>query len=131
MTKRGLFVLNMLLWGFASSKILQKGIPALIQDHRWWVLVLLAIVGTGFVMMFNKVSTKYSKRIDDLEGERFAFWKFMSPKGYVLIAFMMTLGILTSRIPGMPTAFFASFYNALGSGLAFGALKYLARVLKP
>lgn len=125
MTKRHLILMNALLWSFAAYKILGKGLPCLWEDRRWWIILICLVIAAGFIMMFNRVSGKYTRRIHELEGERFPFYMFMSPKGYVLIAFMMTLGISMSHIPGMPDAFFAAFYPALGSGLVFGAIKYL------
>lgn len=129
MTKRHLLLLSALLWSFAAYKILSKGLPCLLEDHRWWIILICLVLAAGFILMFNRVSNKYSLRIHNLEGERFPFYKFMSPKGYVLIAFMMTLGISLGHIPGMPKAFFAAFYPALGSGLTFGAIKYLYKAI--
>lgn len=130
MTKKGLLLLDTLLWSFASFKILNKGIPAIIAHHGWVVIVLAIVVLAGFIMMFNKVSDKYRDRILSLEGEKFPFYKFMPLKGYILIAFMMSLGIIAAHIPGMPPEFFAAFYPGLGCGLAFGALKYLIAIFK-
>lgn len=122
MNKRGLLIINALLWAIASSKILQRGIPALIVTHPVWVLILAALILVGFLIMFAKVSTKYTLRIKNLEGDKFPFYRFMSLKGYLLIGFMMSLGIAAGMIPGMPIEFFACFYPGLGSGLAFGAI---------
>lgn len=127
MNKRGLIITNALLWTFASYKILGKAVPAIIADHRWWVVAIGLVVLTGFTIMFHKVSSKYTRRILSLEGERFPIWKFMSAKGYILIGFMMSMGIGLGHIPGMPQAFFASFYTGLGTGLGYGAVKYLVK----
>lgn len=131
MTKRHLILMNALLWSFAAYKILGKGLPCLWEDGRWWIILICLVIAAGFIMMFNRVSDKYIRRIHELEGERFPLYMFMSPKGYVLIAFMMTLGISLGHIPGIPPAFFAAFYPALGSGLAFGAVKYLYQTIRP
>lgn len=114
-----------MLWSFASYKILGRGLPALVNDHRLWVVALCVVVAAGFLAMFNKVSGKYIGRIRALEGEKFHLYQFMSAKGYCVIAFMMTLGIVLGRIPGAPDALFATLYPGLGSGLALGALKFL------
>lgn len=130
MTKRGLILLNAALWGFAGYKILSKGLPALLTNHSWWVVILCIVIAAGFLAMFRKVSGKYVTRIQNLEGTHFPFYKFMSVKGYILIAFMMSLGIIASRIPGMPEAFFAAFYPGLGSGLLLGSIRYLIAAAK-
>lgn len=130
MSKRSLILVNAVLWAFAAYKILGKGLPALYANHGIIVILPCLVIAAGFVMMFNKVSAKYVKRILQLEGERFPIWQFMSPKGYILITFMMTLGITLGRIPAIPEAFFAAFYPGLGSGLAFGAVKYIMAAIR-
>lgn len=123
-SKRGLLILSGLLWSIAGFNVLRKGISALVQDHRWWILLLAILIGVGFLMMFRGVVRKYTLRIRTLDGERFPFYRFMSVKGYLLIGLMMTLGITMGLIPGMPAAFFASFYTGLGTGLSYGAIRF-------
>lgn len=127
MTKRGLIITNGLLWAVAAFNILKKGLPALGQDHRWWILAIAVVTAVGFWMMFRRVSTKYADRVVALEGERFPIYKFMSPKGYLVIGLMMSMGIGFSLIPGVPLAFFASFYPGLGLGLLSGAVRFFLR----
>lgn len=129
--RRGLLILSGLLWSVAGVNVLRKGITALVevlsQSWSWYaaIVVLLAIaIGTGFLLMFRGVVRKYTRRIQELDGERWPFYRFMSVKGYLLIGLMMTLGISASMIPGMPEAFFASFYTGLGTGLAYGAIRF-------
>jgi len=52
---------------------------------------------------------------------------FLSTKGYILIIFMMCLGISLKFIPGVPTEFFASFYCGLGPALIIAAAQFLSR----
>lgn len=130
MKRRYLYLASALLWSFASYKIRGKGLPALAVDHRLWVVAVCLAVAAGFLAMFYKVSGSYILRIRNLEGEKFHLYQFMSLKGYCVIGFMMTLGILLGRIPGAPDALFATLYPGLGSGLAFGALRFLISGLK-
>lgn len=129
MTKRGLIITNGLLWAVAAFNILKKGLPALWQDHRWWVVAIALVIAAGFWIMFRRVSTKYADRVMALEGERFPIYKFMSPKGYLVIGLMMSMGIGFSLIPGVPLAFFASFYPGLGLGLLSGAVRFFVRAM--
>lgn len=123
-SKRGLLIMSGLLWSIAGFNVLRKGVLSLAQDHRWWVLLLAVGIGAGFLIMFDGVVKKYSRRIFSLPGERHAAYLFMSRKGYLLIGLMMMLGISMSHIPGMPPAFFASFYTGLGTGLTYGAIRF-------
>ena len=118
------------LWSIAGFNILRKGIPALLSDHRWFIVILAIVITTGFTLMFRKVSTSYTNRIVNLEGERFPFYRFMSLKGYLVIGFMMSLGIFLTKIPGMPQSFFAWFYTGLGIGLSYGAVNFFINCFK-
>lgn len=124
-TKRYLLLTSALLWAFASYKILNKGIPSILADHRIWIVILAVIIAAMFIAMFQRVSQKYTLRIKDMEGVKFPIYRFMSLKGYLLIGFMMSLGIILGRIPGVPKAFFAFFYPGLGFGLLSGSIRFL------
>lgn len=130
MGKRYLYLTSALLWSFASYKILGKGFSSLAIEHRWWVIAVCLLVAAGFLAMFNRVSDKYILRIRNLKGEKFHLYQFMSVKGYCVIGFMMTLGIVLGRISGVPDYIFAALYPGLGFGLAFGSLKFLYSALK-
>lgn len=129
-SKRGLLIMSGLLWSIAGFNVLRKGLTALSADHRWWVAILAIVIMSGFVMMFRGVVRKYPNRIQTLDGERFPFYRFMSVKGYLLIGFMMGLGITLGLIPGMPITFFASFYTGLGTGLTYGAIRFFINSIK-
>lgn len=122
--------MNALLWAFAAYKILGKGLPALYACHGWMVILPALVIAVGFIFMFHRVSGKYTMRILGMEGDRFPPYKFMSAKGYILIAVMMSMGIALGKIPAVPEEFFASFYPGLGSGLAYGALRYIVAAIR-
>ena len=48
-------------------------------------------------------------------------------KGWILVLFMMGLGISLKFIPGVPTEFFATFYCGLGPALIAAAAKFLSK----
>lgn len=51
---------------------------------------------------------------------------FFDLRGYILIFFMMGLGISLKLIPGIPSEFFAGFYPGLGAALSIAGIRYLA-----
>ncbi len=55
---------------------------------------------------------------------------FLPVKGWILVIFMICLGISLKHIPGVPTEFFASFYCGLGPALVSTAYLFLARWLQ-
>ncbi len=53
--------------------------------------------------------------------------QIFSLKGYLIIAFMVSLGIGLKHIPGIPSNFFAWFYSGLGPGLLSAGVRFLLR----
>ena len=67
------------------------------------------------------------ERIYALPGPKEPIYKTFSIKGYLIIAFMITLGITLKYIPGIPESFFAWFYMGLGPGLLSAGIRFLIR----
>lgn len=130
LSRRGLLILSGILWSVAGFNVLRKGLMALVEDHRWWIVLLAIAIGASFLLMFRGVVRKYTHRIHSLQGKRWPFYRFMSVKGYLLIGLMMTLGITMGMIPGMPLAFFASFYTGLGTALSYGAIRFFINAIR-
>ena len=125
-----------LLWMLAGINILRIGIEAFSAClHQGKVAVLLIALGAllifaGFSMMFRRIVKKHQKRIMGYPEQKQSIFRCFDRKGYLLMIFMMTLGITLRASNLLPTVFFAVFYNGLGSALCFGGLmfvKYLKR----
>lgn len=83
-----------------------EGIP-------WWYFLLSAVVFAGFWFMFTGVVRKYAARIMAMPEPRTSVFKTFSVKGYLIIAFMITLGIVLKNIPQVPDSFIAWFGASL------------------
>lgn len=71
---------------------------------------------------FSKVANKNIKRIEQRPGKSCAF-SFLSWKSYILVAFMMTLGI-TLRNSEIPKSYLAIMYIGIGTGLFLSSFSY-------
>ena len=80
---------------------------------------LLAVNG----LLWTAIGTK----IHSLPGPQEPIYLTFSLKGYLVIAFMITLGITLRHIPGIPSSFFAWFYLGLGPGLLSAGIRFLIR----
>lgn len=119
--KKYLILTNAILWAAAGSNILRIGIRAALDDGSmiWlWSILVFALFG----LMFFRVIGKNVKRINEMEGEKAPLYKFLTVKGYLIIAFMMTLGIVLRHIGSIPNSFFAYFYTGLGSALTLAGI---------
>ena len=128
MNKRHLLTFAALLWGIPGVIISFKGISAYTQisaSELWYLLIITALVLCGFYFMFRKIVNKYSERILSLKGKINLLHTF-PVKGWVLLVFMMSLGILLKNISNIPLEFIASFYSGLGPMLVVSAVRFLS-----
>lgn len=128
-----LLAINGLMWTAIGTKISITGIVNYLQapaGKLWWMIPLSVLIFAGFYMMFTGIVRKYAERIHSLPGPKEPVYKTFSLKGYLIIAFMITLGITLKYIPGIPQPFFAWFYLGLGPGLLSAGIRFLIRWLK-
>lgn len=119
--KRWLIITNALLWAAAGFNIARIGILCAISEDSlvWlWSIPVFAAFGT----MFMRVIGKNTRRILDLPGQRAPLYRFLNVRGYLIIAFMMSLGFGLRRLECVPQAFFAFFYTGLGTALCLNGL---------
>ena len=125
-----LLAINGLLWTAIGTKISITGLQHYLTTppgKLWWMIPVSLLVFAGFYRMFTGIVRKYSERIHALPGPKEPIYKTFGLKGYLIIAFMITLGISLKYIPGIPAPFFAWFYLGLGPGLLSAGIRFLLR----
>ena len=129
MRTNDLLAVNGLMWTAIGTKITVTGVSSYLKlgatSALWWMIPLSLLVFAGFYGMFTGVVRKYSARIFAMPGPKQPIYKTFSVKGYLIIAFMISLGIALKHIPGIPTSFFAWFYCGLGPGLLSAGIRFL------
>lgn len=124
-----LYYLAALIWGVPGIILSIKGIRAYCRmpaDELWWLLLITVAVLAGFFFMFRSIVDKYSKRIAGLP-EKTTLIKTFPPRGWIMILFFMTLGIVLKLFPGIPEEFTASFYCGLGPMLVWAAGRFILK----
>lgn len=131
---RHLLAINGLLWTAIGTKITITGFQHYLNFPHGksliWMIPLSVLVFAGFYRMFTGVVRKYSERILSMTEEKTSVLKTFSLKGYLIIAFMVSLGISLKHIPGIPEPFFAWFYCGLGPGLLSAGIRFLLKWAK-
>ena len=131
MKRKHLYFVAAVIWGIPGITITLKGISAYRMqpsENLWWLLLITICVLSGFFLMFRKIVNRYCRRIASLP-EKVKIWQTFPTRGWVLLIFMMVLGIALRHIPAIPSAFIASFYSGRGPMLVFSSLRFMA-VLK-
>ena len=125
-----LLLMQVLCWLGPGIKILVTGFKAMQQvnachpERLLWLIVIAVVVAVAFSLMFNNFIKRYSRRILDFPERKKSLFAFFDLHGYILIFFMMGMGISLKFIPGMPAEFFAGFYPGLGAALAIAGIRY-------
>ncbi len=132
--KRHLLLANAIVWGAPGIKILTTGIQSYLQlwpsKHIVWLGLGTVAVLAAFNWMFSFFVKKYSDRILAFKEEKRSLFDFLPLKGWIIVIFMMCLGISLKFIPGVPTEFFASFYSGLGPALIVAGATFFSKWLK-
>ena len=130
MKRKHLYAVAAVIWGIPGITITLKGISAYGKqpsEDLWWLLLTTASVLAAFFMMFRRIVNRYCGRIPSLPA-KVKIWQTFPARGWILIVFMMGLGIALRYIPGIPPAFTASFYSGLGPMLLLSSFRFVANM---
>ncbi len=134
--KQSLIAVAGVVWLLAGLNVAILGVRAAIDVRDLAALILLALAGgaiaifCAFHPMFSKLVQKNIQRIADLEGERHHVVRFFDRKSYLMMAFMMSLGIGMRAAGIVPDWFIAFFYTGLGLALTLAGASYIARSVR-
>ena len=134
--KEHLLLMQVLCWAGPGIKIFITGLQnmAVVQEEHpercWWLWLIAVTVVIAFTWMFRNFVQRYTNRILTFSTAKKSLFAFFDLRGYLLIFFMMGLGISLKFIPGMPAEFFAGFYPGLGTALIIAGARFLRSWLK-
>lgn len=113
------------VWMVAGANILRIGIITWIGDARDWqfkVIEATVVFLLFFLFVFKKLYDKHTRRIEQKSDKSCPF-AFFDPRGWVVMALMIALGITVRTLHLLPDAFISVFYTGLSLALIFtGAL---------
>ena len=123
---RTLLLLASLVWSMAGFNIVRIGVLAYQGNASILHAAVSVVVFVLFWKMFHKLVGKHTARIKAFVQEKQYFWRFFDKKSFLIMAVMMTSGILIRTQNLMPDGCIAMFYTGLGTaltlaGVAFGA----------
>ncbi len=126
-----------IVWLAAGINILRIGIQAIFSSWgkgALWLDITLPIftflIFVGFCLMFYRIVTKHEKRILGYKADKVSVFLFFDLKGYLLMVFMMALGLFLRHGGFLPDYFFAFFYTGLGTALSLAGFRFAVRFFK-
>lgn len=126
---RTLLLIAGLVWIIAGANILRIGIVTWLTDSQSWLFKVCestAVFLLFFNLVFRKLFNKHSKRIEEKRNKHSPF-SFFDVKGWILMAFMITLGIVIRGYHLLPNSFISVFYTGLSSALIITGFLFLRR----
>ena len=129
--KQTLILIAGIVWAIAGFNIVRIGLVAYQGTFTWWrVLLSVAVYAVFQIFIFGKMVGKHTNRILQYEEERQNFFRFFDTKSYLIMVFMMTLGI-GLRVSGVvPNGFIAYFYTGLGASLLTAGVLFIVRYVR-
>ncbi len=130
-SKKTLILLAGIVWLIAGVNIMAIGIQIYKPYLNLINLVLSSLVFCFFwFMIFSKLVRKHTKRISSYQEEYHLFLKFFDKKSYIIMIFMMTMGICLRKFHLVPDIFIAVFYSGLGFALGLAGILFLYNYFK-
>ena len=107
----------------AGSFVLSTGVSHFSNNTTLFVCLLSILIFVLFSALFQMLAYKNQKRIRALESDKNPVFKFFTVQSYIVVACMITLGIVLRMF--LPSFFIAFFYTGLGSALFLAGVSYL------
>lgn len=129
--KHTLILIAGIVWAIAGFNIVRIGLVSYAGNVTWWRgLLSIAVYAVFQVFIFGKMVKKHTDRILQYEEEQQTFFRFFDTKSYLIMAFMMTLGI-GLRVSGVvPSGFIAYFYTGLGASLMTAGVLFIVSCIR-
>ena len=98
-----------IVWIVAGANILRIGIVTWLNDSQYWL----------FVLVFRKLYYKHTRRIEQKKKEKNCPFSFFDAKGWIVMCFMIAMGITIRTLHLLPDTFISVFYTGLSLALMF------------
>lgn len=127
-SKQTLLITAGVIWIIAGVNVLKIGITTWIQTPQDWLfrigeatLVFLLF----FIFIFGKLYYKHTQRIERKTKEKHCPFSFFDIKGWIVMTFMIALGVTIRAFHLLPDKFIAVFYTGLSIALIATGIRFL------
>lgn len=129
--KQNLLLLAGIVWMIAGFNVLWIGLETY-AEYRMIInyAITLMVFLVFWFMVFHKLTIKHTKRIHEFEEELQLFYKFFDLKSFLIMAFMISFGIIIRKFRLLPDRFIAVFYTGLGAALFMAGVLFTWNYIK-
>lgn len=115
-----LLLLAGIVWIVAGSNILRIAIINWTTEEHygaWGIIGAIAIFLTFFLFIFRRLYKKHIFRISKKENKKNCPFSFFDRKGWLVMLFMICLGVFIRKFDVLPPGFISMFYTGLSTAL--------------
>ena len=126
-SRQTLIITAGIIWIIAGANILKIGITTWMSDSLYWpwkVAGAIAIFIIFFFLIFKRLYGKHTRRIAEKDDKNHPL-AFFDAKGWIIMAFMMTMGITVRTFHLLSESFIAYFYTGLSVALIMTGLLFV------
>ena len=133
MTHRQLYGLAALLWLIAGVNVLRIGLVNWPSETNILVSILWLIGSLAFFsgFIFPRVVRRNLIGLADRAEGTLRWYQCFTPSSWIIMAFMITLGITLRALDLVPHSFVTGFYTGLGLALMLSTYPYLRLLSRP
>ena len=125
--KRTLLFIAAGVWGFASYRVFMVCLSLMkeVKGHLWIFLIGSFAYLIFFRFVFLHVLQKHTKRIICKKLDRVCIFSFFDVKSYLIMAVMVSLGIISTQYFKLPAFIMSTFFVALSFSLFTASLYFV------
>lgn len=108
------------VWIVAGANILRIGIVTWMNDSQYWLFKIgeaTVVFLLFFVLIFRRIYYQHTERILQKKKEKNCPFSFFDVKSWILMIFMISLGITVRTLHLLPNSFISVFYTGLSLAL--------------
>lgn len=123
-----LLITTGILWIIAGANILRIGIATWINNTQDWMFKAgeaTVIFLLFFVFIFRKLYYKHTRRIEKKKENKNCPFSFFDVKSWIVMVFMIALGITIRSLHLLPDSFISVFYTGLSIALILTGILFI------
>ena len=127
-SKKALLFVAGFIWLLAGSILLFRAFLFLVPEGKNLAIPVIIGMAGGicfYLLLFSRISIKYISRIKGLTIEKPCFFSFFSWKAYLVMGFMITMGISMSKLHWLHPHELHVFFIAMSLPLLFSGIRFL------
>lgn len=126
--RQALLITAGIVWIIAGANILRIGITTWLTNTQGWLFKsceATVVFLLFFILVFRGLYYKHTRRIEQKKNEKNCPFAFFDAKGWIIMTFMIAIGITVRTFHLLPDSFISVFYTGLALALIVTGILFL------